>query len=114
MTFTDAVRNCEHCEPDDDARWDLQDILMGDLDAEEQLCSTHLTELERGSQRYAVERHGIELPEDHPWRAVHHRNDRGAQICRDCNVIVPVTSGDMQAGIRLYCPECLEEMGWAA
>lgn len=45
----------------------------------------------------------------HPWREVD-TTDRLLFTCRDCDVDVPVTAADTQAGIRLYCLECDGEM----
>lgn len=53
------------------------------------------------------------LPPDHPWReaSIH---DRMIHICDDCLVVIPVTAADIQAGIRLFCPQCDGEMGTIA
>lgn len=35
-------------------------------------------------------------------------------MCNQCLVVVPLTAADTQAGIRLFCPECDEEMDYIA
>lgn len=50
-----------------------------------------------------------DLPETHPWVGTSY-NDKLEFVCRFCDVHVPVAASDIQAGIRLYCPECDRQM----
>jgi len=49
------------------------------------------------------------LPENHPWNETDD-SDKSLYHCPDCGVTVPVTAADIQAGIRLYCPICDDEI----
>lgn len=109
----DQISECVDCSPDDRAaaRETMEAVILGDVDGRDVLCSTHYRELERGTQRYALAQAGVDLPADHPWREAS-VDDRGALTCRDCDVTIALIAADIQAGIRLHCPDCFEEMEW--
>jgi len=56
-----------------------------------------------------------DLPADHDWYSVR-ETDRLSIYCEDCDIWIPVTANDTQAGIRLFCPRCDDTMeydyGW--
>lgn len=54
-------------------------------------------------------KHVVDLPVDHPWVEATD-TDTLLFYCEGCDIHVPVTAMDTQAGIRLFCPECDDDM----
>lgn len=54
-------------------------------------------------------KHVVDLPVDHAWVEAKD-TDTLLFYCGDCDIHVPVTAADTQAGIRLFCPGCDDDM----